>query len=152
MFFDIEINKKPIGKITLGLYKNGLPKTVRNFILLTLGHDIYSSTPVVSADGKKVLTYKGTNFFRIIPGKIVEGGDVVSNNGEGSESADTGKPFPDEDKKFTNKHDAPYQLTMANKGPDSNASQFMITLGASPQLDGKHIRFGEVLYGQDVMK
>lgn len=108
VFFDIEINNVPAGKIVFGLYKNGLPKTVRNFILLTLGHDIYSSTPVVSADGKKILTYKGTKFFRIIPGKIAEGGDVIYDNGEGSESADTGKPFPDEDENFTNKHDAPY--------------------------------------------
>jgi cyclophilin family peptidyl-prolyl cis-trans isomerase len=137
----------PVGKITMGLYKEGLPKTVRNFVLLTLGHDIYSDTPVVSADGTGILTYKSTRFFRIIPGKIAEGGDVISNNGEGSESADTGKPFPDEDENFTNKHDRPYLLTMANKGKDSNASQFMITLGAAPELDGKHIRFGEVLYG-----
>lgn len=77
VFFNINIDDKPAGKITFGLYKNGLPKTVRNFVLLTLGHDIYSNTPIISKDGKKTLRYKGTKFFRIIPGKIAEGGDVI---------------------------------------------------------------------------
>ena len=102
----------------------------------------------MTADGKP-LGYKGSPFHRIIPGFMAQGGDFTKGDGRGGESI-YGRKFDDEN--FTIEHSKPYQLAMANSGPNTNGSQFYITFDPMPHLDGKHVVFGEVIDGLDVIK
>ena len=141
VYFDITIDNEPAGRIVFGLFGNTVPKTVKNFATLCDG-----SAGVGNAG--KPLHFQGSNFHRIIPGFMAQGGDFTNGNGTGGESI-YGNKFADEN--FTLKHTKPFLLSMANAGPNTNGSQFFITFKETPWLDGRHTVFGEVLEGQDVV-
>ena len=95
------------------------------------------------------LHYTGCRVHRVVPGFCVQGGDIGEGNGRGGESI-YGRTFPDES--FALKHDAPGMVSMANAGPNTNGSQFFISCAAAPHLDGRHVVFGRVVKGMDVVR
>lgn len=141
VFFDISIGGSPAGRITFDLTAN-TPKTSENFRALCTGEK------GVGKSGKP-LHFKGAPFHRIIPGFMAQGGDFTNQNGTGGESI-YGTKFEDEN--FLNKHSTELLLSMANAGKNTNGSQFFITFGATPHLDGKHVVFGKVTSGQEVVQ
>lgn len=144
VFFDLSIGGKPAGRLTFELFNDTVPKTAENFRALCTGEKGTGETG-------KLLHYKGSHFHRIIPEFMCQGGDFTNGNGTGGESI-YGRNFPDEH--FDGKagsHDIPGLLSMANAGPDTNGSQFFITTVATPHLDGKHVVFGKLTDGADVL-
>ncbi len=139
-FFDISIENKIKGRITFELFTQDLPRTTLNFYHLCKGDK-------VAKDGK-ALSYKSSLFHRVIPGFMCQGGDIVSNNGTGSLSI-YGKKFGDEN--FMYSHNEAGLLSMANRGPNTNGSQFFITTADCGWLDGKHVVFGKILDGIDIL-
>jgi peptidyl-prolyl cis-trans isomerase A (cyclophilin A) len=132
------------GTIVCRLFENEAPKTVANFIELAEGTREWSH-PVTRKKGKDRL-YDGTIFHRVIPNFMIQGGDPA-----GTGMGGPGYQFEDETKGSPHKFDKTGKLAMANAGPNTNGSQFFITVAPTTWLTGKHTIFGEVVEGQDVV-
>ena len=132
------------GSIVCKLFEKEAPKTVQNFVDLAEGNREWTH-PVTHAQSKNRL-YDGTIFHRVIPNFMIQGGDPA-----GTGFGGPGYRFEDETKGSPYKFDKPGKLAMANAGPNTNGSQFFITVAATPWLTGNHTIFGEVVEGQDVV-
>jgi len=142
VFFDITIGGASAGRVTFELFADVVPKTAENFRALCTGEK------GVGQSGKP-LHFKGSGFHRIIPGFMCQGGDFTRGNGTGGESI-YGEKFADEN--FQLKHGGNGTLSMANAGPNTNGSQFFVCTADTSWLDGKHVVFGRVVDGLDVVK
>jgi peptidylprolyl isomerase len=142
VFLDIAVGARPVGRIEIALSSHVAPRTCENFRALCTGER-------ASARTKKSLHFKNSSFHRVIPGFMAQGGDFTRHNGTGGESI-YGEKFKDEN--FNLKHDAPGVLSMANSGPNTNGSQFFILFEPAPHLDGKHVVFGRVVHGLEVLE
>ncbi|KAM9308091.1 LOW QUALITY PROTEIN: NK-tumor recognition protein [Gastrophryne carolinensis] len=142
-YFDVEINREAVGRIVFQLFSDVCPKTCMNFLCLCTGQK-----GIGKVTGKK-LWFKGSTFHRVVKNFIIQGGDFSEGNGKGGESI-YGGFFKDEN--FILKHDRAFLLSMANRGKNTNGSQFFITTKAAPHLDGVHVVFGLVISGFEVIE
>jgi len=141
VFFDITIGGEPLGRIQFELFADVVPKTAENFRQFCTGE---TKNHLGRPQG-----YKGSKFHRIIKSFMCQGGDFLNGDGTGSTCIYGTKSFDDEN--FIIKHTEAGLLSMANSGPNTNGSQFFITTAPAPFLDGKHVVFGKVFDGMDVL-
>uniref|UniRef100_T1JHN4 peptidylprolyl isomerase n=1 Tax=Strigamia maritima TaxID=126957 RepID=T1JHN4_STRMM len=141
-FFDIDVGDISSGRIVFELFSDICPVTCENFRSLCTGEKGLGKTT------GKALHYKGVTFHRVVKDFMIQGGDFSAGNGTGGESI-YGGTFKDES--FDKKHDQPFLLSMANRGKDSNGSQFFITTKPAPHLDGVHVVFGHVISGHEII-
>ncbi|CAD6441859.1 229a45a0-9114-4ba5-b763-f2270127e4c5 [Sclerotinia trifoliorum] len=142
VFFDITIGGEPLGRIQFELFADVVPKTAENFRQFCTGE---TKNHLGRPQG-----YKGSKFHRIIKDFMCQGGDFLNGDGTGSTCIYGLSKFDDEN--FTIKHTEPGLLSMANAGPNTNGSQFFITTVPTPFLDNKHVVFGKVVDGMDVVR
>ncbi|XP_018325855.1 peptidyl-prolyl cis-trans isomerase, rhodopsin-specific isozyme-like [Agrilus planipennis] len=135
VYFDIKNDEKKLGRIVIGLFGDIAPKTVENF-------------KVIATEGINGKSYAGTKFFKVIQKFIIQGGDIIHNNGSGSISI-YGSYYPDEN--FDLSHRSAGFVSMANTGPNTNGCQFFITTVPTTWLDGKYTVFGKVIQGQEIV-
>eukprot|EP00581_Thalassiosira_minuscula_P019750 CAMPEP_0183732788 /NCGR_PEP_ID=MMETSP0737-20130205/39370_1 /TAXON_ID=385413 /ORGANISM="Thalassiosira miniscula, Strain CCMP1093" /LENGTH=324 /DNA_ID=CAMNT_0025965891 /DNA_START=242 /DNA_END=1216 /DNA_ORIENTATION=- len=157
-YFQISIAGAPPQTVVFQLHSDKCPKTCDNFIALcqstATAKRPSSSTSATSSSATAQPTYRGTEFHRILPGFMIQGGDFTNFDGTGGHAAPTtnngAQTFPDEN--FHTSHDKEGILSMANRGKHTNGSQFFITLGKTLHLDGKHVAFGHVVRGMEVVR
>ncbi len=142
-FIEFGTKSCKIGRVEMELYSDIVPKTVNNFMTLITGRKGYGYGYGYDYG------YKGCIVHRIIPNFCIQTGDFTKGDGSGGNSI-YGNTFEDEN--FELQHDEAGLLSMANCGPDTNGSQFFITLDILPHLDNKHVVFGKVINGMDVVR
>ncbi|CAF1222850.1 unnamed protein product [Didymodactylos carnosus] len=135
VYFEIEIDDDPRGRLVMELFQHALPRTAQNFLALTTNQLGYG--------------YRLSYFHRIIPGFMAQAGDFERSDGTGGYSI-YGDKFEDEG--FMFRHDRPGLLSMANSGPHTNGSQFFVTFVPCPHLDNKHVVFGQLIQGFHLLK
>ena len=139
VYMDISIGGKEVGRMVFELFADVVPKTAENFRQLCIGYQSAGRT----------LGYKNCPFHRIIPNFMCQGGDFTNFNGTGGVSI-YGSCFADEN--FKLQHSGFGCLSMANRGPNTNGSQFFVCTADTPWLDGHHVVFGNLIEGADVLR
>lgn len=142
VYFTVKQGDSELGRIVMQLYKDITPKTAENFRFLCTGEKGMGKSG-------KPMHFKGSAFHRVIKDFMIQGGDFTNGDGTGGESI-YGERFNDEN--FKIKHTEGGLLSMANAGPNTNGSQFFITSRATPHLDNKHVVFGKVVEGMEVVR